>query len=151
MAYYTALIAAWNGATQPPTGVTGTGLTGGMTTAQKLAAVNGWTVTGSSPATFYITGIEIANCINWDELAALTDAQRKDVLALCNQQGGMIGGSAQTAQLAPGMILAYFNHAGPTVSALTALAQGIVQAWWQSAGYTSPISASDLTAAGGLS
>ena len=46
MGDYGALIAAWNSATQPPTGVTGTALTSGMTTAQKLAAVNGWTVPG---------------------------------------------------------------------------------------------------------
>lgn len=48
MPYYTALQSAWNGTTQPPTGVTGTGLTAGMTTAQKLAAVNAWTVAGSN-------------------------------------------------------------------------------------------------------
>ena len=39
MAQYTNLIAAWNGATQPPTGVTGSPLLGGDTTAQKLAKV----------------------------------------------------------------------------------------------------------------
>ena len=46
MAYYTALQTAWNGAPQPPAGVTGTALTGGMTTAQKLAAVNAWITAG---------------------------------------------------------------------------------------------------------
>lgn len=147
MTNYTNLVVGWNSATQPPTGVAGIGIVGSDTTAQKLAKVNAWTVTGSAPATFYITGIQIANCINWAELAALTDAQRKDVLALCNQPGGMIGGSAQTAQLAAGMILAYFNHAGPTVAALTALAQGTVQPWWQYSGYTSQFGPSDLLAA----
>jgi hypothetical protein len=47
MAFYDALIAAWNNATQPPAGVTGTGLTAQMTTAQKLDAINGWTVAGT--------------------------------------------------------------------------------------------------------
>ena len=47
MAQYTNLIAAWNGATQPPTGVTGSPLLGGDTTAQKLAKVQAWTVTGA--------------------------------------------------------------------------------------------------------
>lgn len=150
MTYYTNLITAWNGSPSPPAGVTGTGLTG-LTTAQKLVAINGWTVTGSSPTTFYITGIEIANCINWAEFAALTAQQQSNLLALCNQAGGMIGGSAQTGQIAAGMILTYFtNHVGPTVLALTALAQAIVQPWWQYAGYTSPIGPADLTAAGGL-
>ena len=46
MAYYDALKTAWNGATQPPIGVTGTALAAGMTTQQKLDAVNGWTVPG---------------------------------------------------------------------------------------------------------
>ena len=45
MAYYTNLINAWNGATQPPAGVTGQALTG-LTTAQKIAAVNAWTIAG---------------------------------------------------------------------------------------------------------
>ena len=49
MAYYTALITAWNGATQPPTGVTGSGLLGGDTTAQKITKVNAWTITGTVP------------------------------------------------------------------------------------------------------
>jgi hypothetical protein len=50
MAYYTVLIAAWNSGTQPPAGVTGAALTGGMSTVQKLAAVNAWTVSAPQPA-----------------------------------------------------------------------------------------------------
>lgn len=157
MAYYTALITAWNGATQPPSGVTGTPLTGGMTTAQKIAAVNGWTIVGSAPATFYITGTQILNCMNWAEFNALTATQQSNLLALCSTPGGLIGGSAQTAQMAAGMILAYFsNHAGPTVAALTALASAVVQPWWQvtaangGGGLSSPIGVADLVAAGGL-
>ncbi|MFZ1109847.1 MAG: hypothetical protein WAN43_16050 [Rhodomicrobium sp.] len=117
MAYYTALITAWNGATQPPAGVTGTGLTGAMTTAQKLAAVNAWTITGAVPTSFYVTGAQIANCINWTEFAALTAAQQQNLLLLCIQDGQLLGGSANTAHLAAGMILAYFtNLSGPTVT-----------------------------------
>ena len=151
MAYYTALITAWNGATQPPAGVTGTGLTGAMTTAQKLAAVNAWTITGAVPTSFYVTGAQIANCINWTEFAALTAAQQQTLLLLCIQDGQLLGGSANTAHLAAGMILAYFtNLSGPTVTALTALAQATVQPWWQANGYTTPIGMDDLAAAGGL-
>ena len=47
MAYYDALIAAWNNATQPPPGVTGNPLTVGMTTQQKCDTINQWTVLGS--------------------------------------------------------------------------------------------------------
>lgn len=149
MSYYSNLIAAWNNATQPPAGVSGTALTG-LTTAQKLAAVNGWAVTGSSPTAFGITGVQIANCINWTEFAALTAQQQSNVLALCSQPGLYIGGSAETAHLVDAMIIAYFPSAGPTLTALTALAQAQVQPWWQFAGYTSPIGPADLTAAGGL-
>jgi hypothetical protein len=151
MAYYTALITAWNGATQPPTGVTGTALTGGMTTAQKLAAVNAWTVTGSVPTTLYCTGPQLANCINYAEFKALTAQQQSNLLALCANPGPLMGGSSQTAFLVDGMILDYFtNHSGPTIVALTALAQASVQPWWQANGYTSPISVDDLIKAGNL-
>lgn len=50
-----------------------------------------------------------------------------------------------------GMLRAYFtNHVGPTITALTALAQAAVQPWWQANGYKVPINTSDLTTAGGL-
>jgi hypothetical protein len=147
MAYYTALIAAWDSATQPPAGVTGAGLTG-LSTAAKLAAVNAWTFTGSSPTAFGITGVQIANCINWAEFNALTAQQQSNVLALCNQPGSYIGGSAETAHLVDGMIIAYFPSGGPTMTALTALAEGIVQPWWQYAGYPGLFDLQDVTNAG---
>jgi hypothetical protein len=149
MAYYTALQTAWNGATQPPTGVTGTAITGDMTTAQKLAAVNGWTVTGSVPTSFMTPGAALLNCINWTEFAALTAAQQANLLAVCANPGQLLAGSANTAFLVAGMFLAYFaNHSGPTILALTALATGTVQPWWQANGYTSPIGIGDAQAAG---
>lgn len=149
MAYnYAALVAAWNGATQPPTGVVGTPLTGGMTTLQKLAALNAWTVTGSAPATFYLTGVQISNCINYAEFAALTATQQLNLLTMLNQPGGMVGGSAESSFLMNGMMLAYFSHTGPTITALTALAQGVVQPWWQFAGYNGPMSLTDTQLAG---
>ena len=154
MAYYTALIAAWNGATQPPTGVSGTGLTSGMTTDQKIAAVNGWTITGSIPTVLYATGNQIANCINWAEFNALTAAKQTNVLALCGINGPLLGGSSNTAFLTDGMILATFPTSGPTIGALTALAQATVTPWWQvpvasgGAGLSSPVSMNDCIPAG---
>ena len=149
MAQYTNLIAAWNGATQPPTGVTGSPLLGGDTTAQKLAKVQAWTVTGAVPTTLYVTGSQLANCINYAEFKALTAAQQANLLALCNNPGSLLGGSANTAFLGDGMILDYFtNKSGPTILALTALAQATVQPWWQYAGYTSQIGLQDVQAAG---
>lgn len=149
MAQYTNLIAAWNGATQPPTGVTGSPLLGGDTTAQKLAKVQAWTVTGAVPTTLYSTGAQLANCINYAEFKALTATQQANLLALCNNPGPLLGGSANTAFLVDGMILDYFtNKSGPTILALTALAQATVQPWWQYAGYTSQIGLQDVQAAG---
>lgn len=147
MAYYTALITAWNGATQPPAGVTGTALTG-LTTAQKLAAVNGWTVTGTVPTTFFATGDKILNCINWGEFNALTAQQQSNVLAMCNNLGQLLGGSGNTTHLVAGMIIAYFPAAGATITALTALAQASTNPWWQTNGYPRQFDLGDVAAAG---
>jgi hypothetical protein len=137
MAYYDALIAEW-----------GT-LTG--TTVAKLAALNALTVSGTVPTNFTVTGAQLLNCINWTEFAALTVVQQQSLLQLCAVPGQLLGGSSNTAFLVDGMILAYFtNHSGPTVTALTALAHAVAQPWWQANGYSSPISANDLVAAGGL-
>lgn len=149
MAYYDALIAAWNGAAQPPAGVTGTGLTAQMTTLQKIAAVNAWTVTGSVPTSFFVTGAQLLNCINYAEFKVLTDAQQKNLLGLCQVGGNLLGGSSNTTFMVDGMILDYFtNHAGPTILALTALAQGTVIPWWQSIGLNGVVSLADTQAAG---
>jgi hypothetical protein len=148
MAYYDAFIAAWNSVTQPPAGVTGTGLTAQMTTAQKLAALDAWTITGSIPTTLYVTGVQLLNCINWTEFNALTAQQQSNLLLLCAVPGLHLGGSANTAFITDGMILAYFNVAGPTVAALTALAQGTVQPWWQANGYPRQFDLGDCGEAG---
>lgn len=135
MAYYTALINQW------------AGLSG--TTAQKLTAINALTVTGSVPTTIYITGAQLLNCINWTEFAALTAAQQSNLLLLCLNPGPLLGGSSNTSFLLVGMILAYFtNHSGPTIVALTALSQAVVQPWWQANGYPGLFNNNDLTAAG---
>lgn len=137
MAYYDALKTEW-------------ALLSG-TTAQKLTAINALTVSGSVPTTLYVTGAQLLNCINWTEFAALTAQQQSNLLMLCANPGPLLGGSGNTAFVVDGMILAYFSHAGPTVAALTALAQASSQPWWQANGYSSPIGSGDLAAAGGLS
>lgn len=136
MAYYTALINQW-GALAPGT------------TAQKLAAINALTITGSVPTSFFLTGSQLLNCINYNEFKALTAAQQGNLLALCNSQGSLLGGSANTAFMAAGMILDYFsNKQGPTIMALTALAQATVTPWWQANNYPGPFTNNDLVAAG---
>jgi len=152
MAYYDALIAAWNGATQPPTGVTGTGLTGGMTTAQKIAAVNGWTVTGTVPTTLTVTGPQMLNCINYTEFKALTAAQQSNLLMVCAAAGdGVLGGSSNTGLLATGIMLDLFGAGTQTRAAVVALAKGTVTPWWQSptgGNLNGPLSITDTQAAG---
>lgn len=151
MAYYTALITAWNGATQPPTGVAGTALTGGMTTAQKIAAVNGWTITGTVPTTMTATGAQVLNCVVWSEFAALTASQQSNFLALCTNSGALLGGSANTTKILPGMIIAYFGGPSGTVANLSAMAAATVTPWWQAStggNLSGPISQADVTAAG---
>jgi hypothetical protein len=138
-ANYAALVTLW-----------GT-LPGGDTTAQKLALVNAQTVTGSVPTTLYTTGAQLLNCINYAEFKALTTTQQANLMALCSNPGPLLGGSANTAFMAAGMILDYFtNHAGPTMAALTALAQAAVQPWWQANGFQGPIGTADLVLAGNL-
>jgi hypothetical protein len=154
MSNYTALIAAWNNVTQPPPGVTGTGLLGGDTTAQKITKVNAWTVVGSVPTSFFVTGNQLVNCVNYAEFKALSTTQQLNLLSMFACPGNLLGGSANTTFLVDGMILDYFNVAGPTVAALTALAKGTVQAWWQApvasngGGLTGPVSLADTQAAG---
>lgn len=135
MAYYTALAAAWNNVTQPPPGVTGTAITGGMTTAQKIAAVNGWTVTGSVPSSFFTTGNAVHNCINYAEFKALTATQQANILGMLAVPGSLLGGSGNTSKMIAGMIIDMFPGAGPTIAALTALAQATTQTWCKANGY----------------
>lgn len=148
MAYYTALINAWNSAIQPPTGVNGTGLNAGMTTAQKLAAVNGWTITGTTPTLAFATGNQIFNCIVWSEFEAITASQQTLLLQVCTLPGNLLGGSASPF-IAPffGTIAAKMPN---TISALVALSQALVTPWWQENGYPAPFNENDLIAAGGL-
>jgi hypothetical protein len=119
------------------------------TLAQNITIMGNWIVTGVVPTSFYVTGSQLLNCINWTEFAALTAAQQSNLLALCQVQGPLLGGSANAAFIVPGMFLAYFtNHSGPTIAALTALAQATVTPWWATAGLTSAPNIYDIGAAG---
>ena len=153
MAYYTALIAAWNGATQPPTGVAGTALTG-LTTANKLIAVNGWTVAGEAQKAILIPST-ILNAILFADLAALTQLQVTQLTLLL--AGSSVDASSGTSIRAG--IQALFASKATTLANLAALVAPFDSPkilWWQAtvaqggAGLSSPVSANDLAAAGGL-
>lgn len=152
MAYYDALIAAWNNPTQPPPGVTGTGLLPADTTDQKITKVNAWTVTGQIPASFLVTADQLANCVNYTEFKALTAGQQTNLLNLLNISGSLMGGSANTSLLVVGMIIDYFPPASVTISNLTKLAKAAVMPWWQATvaqgggGLMSPVGRPDCAA-----
>ena len=152
--YYDALIAAWNSPTQPPNGVTGTGLTPAMTTQQKCDAVNGWTVVGAIPTSMLVTADQVFNCIDWAEFAALTADKQTNVLAMCAVPGLLLGGSGNVSHMLPGMLVAYFPLQGKTIASLTALAKGTVRVWWgvpvaeNGGGLNSHVTVGDAQAAG---
>src|SRR5262245_37585136 len=76
MSDYAKLVAAWNSSTQPPVGVAGTALTSGMTTQQKLDAVNHWVQTGP-PIPMIIPTYRIYNLIVPSEYTALPSSQQE--------------------------------------------------------------------------
>lgn len=149
MTSYVLLQNAWTSATQPPTGVVGTGLNATMTTLQKLNSVNGWTIVGAVPLSFNTTGIALLNCINWPEFNAIaTAALQTRLMELCAVQGPILGGSGNTTHFAPGLFLAAFTVGSQTIAALTALAQANVTPWWQANGFSSQFTQADATLAG---
>jgi len=145
MAYYTAFTTAWNGVTQPPAGVTGAGLTGGMTTAQKLAAMNGWTVIAAQKA--MLAPSQILNAIVFADLAALTQLQVSQLALLL--AGSQVDASAGTSIRAG--IQALFAGKSTTLANLAALVapfDNAIAPWWQANGYLRPFDAGDAQAAG---
>lgn len=150
--YYDALIAAWNNPTQPPPGVTGEALLAADTTDQKIVKVNNWTVR-EIPSLFLTLGADMLNCIDWAEFAALQSTEQANVLGMCGVSGQLKGGLDAASLITGGMFVAYFPLNGPTIAALTKLAE-VVQPWWQASiasgggGLSSPINEVDVAAAG---
>lgn len=136
MAYYDALVTKW-----------GT-LTPG-TTAAKLAQVNAATAAAAA-IPMIVPTYKIYNLIDATEFGALTASNQqlvRDILGM-----GTVDGSPGTSIRAR-MVAIFSNASGPTRIALAALAATYdtpTTLWWQANGYSSPISASDLAAAGGL-
>jgi hypothetical protein len=118
---YTALIAAWNSTTQPPTGVTGSPLLSTDTTQQKINKINRWIVAAPQPAIF--VPHEILNAIVDVDLAALTpDQVGQFTLQLSGSEAdlspgttlrstiqGLFAGKAQTIQQLRNLVAPYDN------------------------------------------
>src|SRR5574337_1038616 len=143
MAYYDVLKAAWNGTTQPPAGVTGTALTGAMTTAQKLAAVNAWTV--AAPAVpMIIPSYKIYNEVVPSEFTALTTANQQLIRDIFGM--GTVDASAGTN--VRNVIISIFPSATQTFKNLAALAATYdtqSQSWCAANGYPHSATAGALS------
>jgi hypothetical protein len=145
MAYYTALITAWNGATQPPTGVTGTALTG-LTTANKLIAVNGWTVVGTAQHAI-LTPSQILNAVVFADLAGLTQLQVSQLTLLL--QGAQVDASVGTPiRLGIQALFAGKTTTLANLGALVAPFDSPVVPWWQANSYPRAFDLGDVAAAG---
>jgi hypothetical protein len=135
--------------------VTGTALTG-LTTSDKLTAINGWIITGTIPVSIMVTGDQLLNCIKYSEFAALTAQQQSNLLAVCHTPGQLLGGSGNTTLMVAGIFLACFTTSSATIANLTALAKASVTSWWAASAAAgggalgSPVGYPDLAAAGGL-
>jgi len=80
---YDILRAAWTNPTQPPPGVTGTALTAGMTTQQKIDAVNAWTVPAAAMS-IIVPSYAIYNLIALADFTALTATNQALIRDLYN-------------------------------------------------------------------
>jgi hypothetical protein len=90
---YTKLIAAWNSATQPPAGVTGSPLLAGDTTQQKVTKINAWTMSGSAKAMIVPT-YTIYNLIDITEYTTLSAANQTIINNILSM--GTVDGSPGT-------------------------------------------------------
>jgi len=147
MAYYDALIAAWNGATQPPAGViSGTAITGGMTRQQKCDAVNTWLIVGPAMP-MIVAPSKILNACTASDLAGLTTAQLQLLqLMLSGQSVDASNGTVLRA-----VIVAIFSGKASLtgLSALAALYDTPHVPWWEfSGGLASTVSINDAIGAG---
>lgn len=115
------------------------------TTAEKLAQINAMTVTGAVPTVFSVSGVQIYNCLVPAEFQALSVANQQYVRDIFNLQGAIPAGTGTTVQT---VLLAIFGSATVTRANLVALAQAVVQPWWEANGYTSPFNINDCIAAG---
>lgn len=142
MAYYTALVTAWNSVTQPPVGVTGTALTG-LTTAQKVAAINGWTVT--TPLAANIPVSNIIGAIQPADFLALTALQLQQLQFLLQSATTIYAPPGGTVRSVFGTI---FSGKTTTLNSLTALVtpfDNAVQSWCAINGYPTSGSAGNLS------
>jgi hypothetical protein len=161
MAAYDALRAIW-GTSGTPSGVTGTALADAMTPAEKLAAINGWTVAATIdvPATT-VRGMLYAlgkwGAVAQKANAARANADTSEAALACQNLYDL----ANTGEIVPMTNPAIAAQIGVDLAAMVAAnvidapAQAAVlslaasaQKWWQANGFSQPVGTADLTLAG---
>ena len=149
MGYYTALQTAWATSSASsgalPTGVTGTSLFG-LSTANKIAAINTWTVVVPQPAILEITSV--INAIAPADFLALTATQIAQ-MQLCLGNDGQVNASPGTTVRA--VFQSIFAGKTTTLANLTTLVapyDNATQPWSLQNGYAATITATDVADAG---
>lgn len=147
MAYYDALIAAWNSVTQPPIGVvSGTAITGGMTTQQKINAVNSWLIVGVTQPMVVSPAVILNACVASD-LAALSVTQLQLLQLLLS--GTSVDASNGTTLRAAIIAIFTGKPSLTSLAALAALYDTPHVPWWQFAGgLSTPVGVNDAIGAG---
>ena len=157
MSYYTALTTGWNlssgAANTLPSGVTGTPLFG-LNTANKMIAVNSWTLSTPQPATFTVD--QIRNAILYTDFLNLTSIQLQQISLFL---GGTIvnAGTSTNPATIRGVFGSIFANAATTLGnfgIILAPFDGHTSLWVTQpianggAGLNGTLDTNDLTAAG---
>jgi hypothetical protein len=146
MLNYAPLIAVWSTTSVPAT-YTGTALNAGMTTDQKLTAVNGWSKPGVEPP-LILKPTDIMNAIVYSEWIALTTAQQLYIQTVLSM--GDVNASAGTNIRTA--FLTIFGNGTVTRTNLAGLdtTNTPTVPWVTNNGMNWPLTAQDLVAEGGL-
>jgi hypothetical protein len=139
MEYYDALKAKWS--------------TLAGTTEEKLVAINALTVDGPSQPIPVLTVMTYLRSNNlWMPIKAAQATSQGAAAAVDYNSDPRVQTLDVSLPAVQGMILDLVSHSLLTQEQVLALvALGVPKlTWWKTAGYTSPISADDLAAAGGL-
>jgi hypothetical protein len=144
MASYDALIAVWN-TVGLPAGVSGTALAAGMSRAQKLNAINGWTVTGPARIAS-LQPSAILNAIVDTDLAALT-TQQLTLLHLLLAGGAVNATQGSFIRLGIQKLFTGKTQTLGNLSALVAPFDSPTVPWTEANGYP-PLNIADVAAAG---
>ena len=145
MAFVDVLIAAWTNPTQPPPGVIRSALTG-LTTTQKLAAVNAWAVATPKPA--LLDTSKIINAILPADFTALTALQLQQMQFLLQGRGIVDASPGTTIRAVFSTIFASKPTTLANLTALVAPFDNATTNWVAANGGPVPIGPAELIGTG---